>query len=648
MADSPRRLTDTDDCADEIIRRVGPRLVVGLPLGLGKPIPLIDALYRRAVDDPSLRLEILTALTLRPPSASSELERRLVEPLAARVFSGYRPPIYSDALVDGSLPPNVIVREFYLEPGRWLRHPRMQQSYASSNYTHVVRDAVDRGINVFAQLVAPDPRARRSAGNDAALEDERLSLAGNSDLTLDLLPHLEQRRQGGEPVAVVASTHPDLPFMLGDAALPATSFDLVLDDPSRQVALFGPPNQPVSDVEYAIALHASLGVRDGGTLQLGIGSLGDAICRLLILRHRQNDDYLRLLADAELPGPWADLTARIGGTDSFDEGLYAATELLADGFLELDRGGVLHRTVEDPVSGEPVIAHAGFFLGPRAFYEALRTMPEDRRRRYAMTRISFVNELYGDACCDEATKRAQRRHARFLNTCFKATLLGAVASDALEDQRVVSGVGGQYNFVAMAHALEDGRSALMLRATRGAGRSLESNVVWSYGHTTIPRHLRDLVITEYGIADLRGRSDAECAAAMLEITDARFQDALLRQAQRLGKLPKDHRISERARGNRPARVRQLVAAHRELLPELPFGSDLSAEEITLGRALKAFKGRLGSPRRLLDASSLRAAASPPSAARPYLERMRLDAPRSLEERLLRAVVVYALRSIQAI
>jgi hypothetical protein len=57
------------------------------------------------------------------------------------------------------------------------------------------------------------------------------------------------------------------------------------------------------------------------------------------------------------------------------------------------------------------------------------------------------------------------RKARFMNTTMKVTLLGAAASDALESGQVVSGVGGQYNFVAMAHALPDARSILMLRAT---------------------------------------------------------------------------------------------------------------------------------------------------------------------------------------
>src|SRR5947208_7618149 len=157
-----------------------------------------------------------------------------------------------------------------------------------------------------------------------------------------------------------------------------------------------------------------------------------------------------------------------------------------------------------------------------------------------MTGISYVNELHGD----EELKRLQRRAARFVNTGMIVTLLGAVASDGLEDGRVVSGVGGQYNFVAMAHALEDGRSILMIQSTTEEGGSLESNIRWSYGHVTIPRHLRDLVVTEYGIAELRGHSDEEVATALVEIADARFQDDLLREAKRAGKVSKSYRIPD--------------------------------------------------------------------------------------------------------
>jgi acyl-CoA hydrolase len=139
------------------------------------------------------------------------------------------------------------------------------------------------------------------------------------------------------------------------------------------------------------------------------------------------------------------------------------------------------------------------------------------------------------------------------------TLLGSAVSDSLDDGRVVSGVGGQYNFVAMAHALRQARSILLLRSTRKSHGRLESNIVWEYAHSTIPRHLRDMVVTEYGIADLRGKSDREVIAALLNLADSRFQPGLMAQAKRAGKLPAGYAIPEAFRHNIPERLRSALA-----------------------------------------------------------------------------------------
>ena len=179
------------------------------------------------------------------------------------------------------------------------------------------------------------------------------------------------------------------------------------------------------------------------------------------------------------------------------------------------------------------VMHAGFLLGPRSFYAALSALPENERRLFDMRGVGYINQLYGD---DLALRVAQRSHARFVNTTMMLTTLGAAISDGLADGRVVSGVGGQYNFVTMAHALPGARSVLCVRSTRRKDGKTSSNIVTSFGHVTIPRHLRDIAVTEYGIADLRGRTDAECVAAMINIADSRFQDALLAEARRAHKI----------------------------------------------------------------------------------------------------------------
>src|SRR5205085_4617266 len=292
-------------------------------------------------------------------------------------------------------------------------------------------------------------------------------------------------------------------------------------------------------------------------------------------------------------------------------------------------------------------AHACFFLGPRKFYETLHKMDVAEREQICMTSISYVNKLYGE----EELKRLQRKAARFVNTGLIATLTGAVASEGLEDGRVLSGVGGQYNFVAMAHALEDGRSILMIRSTTEEEGKVLSNVRWSYGHVTIPRHLRDIVVTEYGIADLRGRSDAEVAAALLEIADSRFQDELLKEAKRAGKISQDDRPPDQARNNRPERLEKLLTRYREqgLFPAFPFGTDLTEEEVVLKKALLALKQMTQWEKlRLPRLAEISKTIAVPDRARPYLERMALARAQTFKERLLQKALIYALASVDAI
>jgi hypothetical protein len=226
-----------------------------------------------------------------------------------------------------------------------------------------------------------------------------------------------------------------------------------------------------------------------------------------------------------------------------------------------------------------------------------------------------------------------------------------VCSDALEDGRVVSGVGGQYNFVTMAQALDDGRSILLVRSTRSDDGTARTNVRATYGNTTIPRHLRDIVVTEYGIADVRGRTDQDVATALIEIADSRFQDGLLHEAQQSGKVAHRYRIPDSCRGNRSEKIDWILAPFRArgLFPAFPFGTDLTNEEIVLKSALEYLKHASAHKRGLIPRRGvLRKVIDVPHGARPYLDRMQLDAPRTVKERILQRAVVFALASIDGI
>src|SRR4029453_8695268 len=155
---------------------------------------------------------------------------------------------------------------------------------------------------------------------------------------------------------------------------------------------------------------------------------------------------------------------------------------LSDGeWIEADLGDAKARAKLADCLGRELqngqVLHAGFFLGPRGFYAALRELDDADLRQLSMRGVAYVNQLYGP---DQELRILQRRDARFVNTTMMVTLLGAAVSDGLADGRVVSGVGGQYNFVSMAHALPGARSILCLRATRTKDGRVTSNIVWNY------------------------------------------------------------------------------------------------------------------------------------------------------------------------
>ena len=597
---------DAHALADAILRDCGSKLVVGLPLGLGKANHIANALCERATADSTIGLTIFTALTLEKPTPKFELERRFIGPVIERLFGDYPDLDYAKWLHAGTLPKNIEVTEFFFLAGKWLHHGYAQQHYIAANYTHAVAGMLTRGLNVVLQLVA-----KRVVDGEV-----RYSLSCNSDTTLDLL---KARAEGKIDFKLIGQVNSELPFMPGPGDLAADEFHAILDSEATDFPLFAPPSEPVGDAKYAIGLHAATLIEDGGTLQIGIGQVGDALARSLIVRDRHNADF-RAAVNRLSPGEPARALA------PFAEGLNGLSEMFFEAFLGLIEAGIIRREVDG------AWLHAAFFLGPKSFYRTLREMPQDTLDRIQMMPVSFTNEH----CGDEASKRIGRPKARFVNNAMMTTLLGDVISDGLSNGQVVSGVGGQYNFVAQAFALEGARSILTLEATRHNGKRLESNIRWSYDHVTIPRHLRDIVVTEYGIADLRGKSDAEVIAAMLCVTDSRFQDGLMNEAKAAGKLPKAYEIPPACRVNTPERIARALAPLREkeLLPEFPFGTDFTETEQRLIPALQRLQEASASAAALLSLvwQGLSARGTDDAA---YLARMGLDAPATMRERVYR-------------
>ncbi len=702
-------LTSVEQCVEKTIAAVGTTLVLAAPLGLGKPVQLMNAFYHRVAADPSLSLHIVTALCLEVPRSSSPLEANLADPIMQRLFGDYEELAFLAPYRNGSLPHNIQVTELYFKAGSMKNQPLAQQNYISSNYTHIVRDMVGQGVNVMAQMVA----ARDTADGLA------LSLSCNPDLTLEMM---DLRRDLDRPFMLLAQIHDDLPFMELDAQVSPASFDLIVRNRQYNKTLFAVPNAAVPLQDYAAALHASSLIADGGTLQIGIGALGDAVAHACIVRQRYNSEYQSMFAQLT-----HQVTGLADASGPFVHGLYVSTEMFVNGMMHLIEQGIVKRQVYDNLllqvginaekitarvdrqlydygllSGliprrldalslqelqywgmveasvaldgdalrvdgqtlpndlqDPLVSaallrgvqgtelrhgrllHGGFFLGPNDFYAKLRGLDAVGLTQICMTGVRRTNQLL----LDYPLYCAQRRKARFINTGMIVALTGAVASDALENGTVISGVGGQYNFVAMAHDLPGARSILCIRSTRGHGKQLRSNVVPYYGYTTIPKHLRDVIVTEYGVADLRGQSDSDVIKRLINIADSRFQESLLAFAVDQGKVAQDYCIPESARHNTPARLQDILASYQlsGLLPDYPFGTELTAQELALSASLRNIKSLSEEPGQFI-AAAFKALLhrADPEAAKPFLERMQLEHPETTRDFLIQQLLLLEL------
>lgn len=718
---SAQHLTTIEAGLEAIISLCGKQLVVASPLGIGKSNYLLNALWQRAREDSSFELDLFTALSLQLPEAGSFLEKRFLNPFLQQHFGkDYPALLYIQDQLDNTVPTNANIAEFYMQSGNFLGNPPAQRNYTSSNYTHAARDMADRGVNVIVQMVGLEERQGQLV----------YSLSSNPDTTQDLLDIISRR--GEQRPLMVAVVNRNLPFMSGAAERSAEFFDIIIDDTETQHHLFAPPVGRVTLTDHAIGLHASTLIEDGGTLQIGIGSLSDALVHALCKRQQDSSAYQELLDSSGISSrhKWLESSS----LKPFSKGLYAASEMFMDGFMHLYKAGILKRKVWPDVTVhklldendiKPVVSselfealysqralppildesqllrlqqlgiistaikykdgkwltptglyldtdirlaenrqsickhalldgqqlkdgailHAAFFLGSKNFYTWLRQLKGAERELFQMTSVSKINELYGG----EELDRAQRVKARFLNTTMKVTVLGAAASDGLDNNQVVSGVGGQYNFVAMAHALPDSRSILMLRSTHGSGKKLKSNIVWTYPYDTIPRHLRDIVISEYGIAMLRGKSDEDCIKAMICIADSRFQTDLIATAKQYGKLDKNWELPTVYASNSPAalrlRLKQGIAAGS--FPEWPFGTDFSTAELRLIKALSWLKQNSRTRTGLI--TTIIKAVFRPLAIATYpteFERMQLHTTATLKDKLYQRLLSLALVQTQ--
>ncbi|HEX7215587.1 MAG TPA: acetyl-CoA hydrolase/transferase C-terminal domain-containing protein [Methylomirabilota bacterium] len=272
---------------------------------------------------------------------------------------------------------------------------------------------------------------------------------------------------------VIAQVNPRMPRTLGQAFLHRSQVDAwtPVDHPLLEY-----PPTPVGEIERRIAGHVADLIPDGATVQVGVGSIPQAVMEALAGKK--------------------------------DLGVHS---LLVDHMLPLVRSGVITNARKRLHPGRMDV---GEIMGTAALYQWSHENPLVNMEPSDVVHDPHVIAALGDFVS--------------VNSALEVDLLGQVNAESV-DGRQITGIGGQFDFVLGAGRAAGGRAIIALPA--GAARGTRSRIVARLGagaRVTTPRFLSDYVVTEHGVATLRGQSDAGRARALVRIADPAFRDALER------------------------------------------------------------------------------------------------------------------------
>ncbi len=272
------------------------------------------------------------------------------------------------------------------------------------------------------------------------------------------------------------------PYVYGEPnAVHVSEVDYIIDGDDAPASEL--PSAPPNAIEQAVARHIAAEVEDGACLQVGIGGMPNAVCSLL----------------------------KESGVK--DIGIH--TEMLTDGIIELYKAGAITgaRKTLDP--GKIVFT---FALGSRALYDAL-----DRNRDMLCLPVDYTNMPHIIMKNDNVVS---------INSTTQIDLQGQAASES-DGHRHLTGTGGQLQFVRGAYASKGGKSFLCLPSTyekKGQRRSRIVLELTAGNIVTTPRSDVMYVVTEYGLANLKGKSVADRAKALIALAHPDFREDLDRQA----------------------------------------------------------------------------------------------------------------------
>lgn len=272
---------------------------------------------------------------------------------------------------------------------------------------------------------------------------------------------------------VIAEINPSMPFTYGQTLIHVSEIDAFLQNQKDMIPEV--QGKAASEIDFRIAqLTASL-VQDGDCLQIGFGTVPDAICTAL-----QNKKNL---------------------------GLH--TEMLSDSILPLLQTGVINGTKKQTHIGHIT---ATLLMGTRKLYDFFDHNP--------------ILELLPVDICNHPLEIAKNDNVVSINSCIEVDLQGQVCAEAIGLQQI-SGIGGQLDFVRGANLSHGGRSIIALHSTTADGMTSKIVPFLQAGApVTTDRCEVNYIITEYGIAQLRGQTLRERARRLIAIAHPKFRDEL--------------------------------------------------------------------------------------------------------------------------
>ncbi len=270
---------------------------------------------------------------------------------------------------------------------------------------------------------------------------------------------------------VIAQVNKQMPRVLGDGIVHMGEIDAMVD---VDVPLPESPPSPATPEEDAVGRNVAALIEDGATLQMGIGTIPDAVCRALH-GHRH---------------------------------LGIHTEMWSDGALDLILSGAVDNSMKKIHRGRTV---SGFVTGTRRLFDFIDDNPE-----VLQLDIAYVNN---------PAVIARNPGVCAINSAVEIDLTGQVCADSV-GARVISGVGGQMDFLRGAALSEGGKPILAITSRTKNGKSrLVPQLTPGAGVVTTRAHVH-YVVTEHGVADLFGRTLGERAAALIGVAHPDDREAL--------------------------------------------------------------------------------------------------------------------------